>query len=101
MLHADETHWLLMQKGGSKKWYVWALATEDAVYYHLNPSRGQDIARTLLDGYTGVAMADGYAAYQALLKRPGHTPPGALHGARDGNLSKRCPHIRRARAHST
>ena len=50
---------------------MWALATEDAVHYHLNPSRGQDIARTLLDGYTGVAMADGYAAYQALLKALG------------------------------
>ena len=71
VLHADETHWLLMQKGGSKKWYVWALATEDAVYYHLNASRGQDVARTLLDGYAGVAMTDGYAAYQALLKALG------------------------------
>ena len=66
VLHADETHWLLMQKGGSKKWYVWALSTEDAVYYHLNASRSKDVARRLLDGYRGVALTDGYAASKAL-----------------------------------
>ena len=78
-----------------------ALATEDAVHYHLNPSRGQDVARTLLDGYTGVAMADGYAAYQALLKALGTSAWRTAWRTRDGNSSKRCPHIRRARAHST
>lgn len=72
VLHADETHWLLMQKGGSKKWYVWALSTEDAVYYHLNASRSKDVARRLLDGYRGVALTDGYAAYQTL-QGPGST----------------------------
>lgn len=72
VLHADETHWLLMQKGGSKKWYVWALSTEDAVYYHLNASRSKDVARRLLDGYRGVALTDGYAAYQSL-QGPGST----------------------------
>lgn len=72
VLHADETHWLLMQKGGSKKWYVWALSTAEAVYYHLNASRSKDVARRLLDGYHGVALTDGYVAYQSL-QGPGST----------------------------
>jgi transposase len=72
VLHADETHWLLMQKGGSKKWYVWALSMEDAVYCHLNASRSKDVARRLLDGYRGVALTDGYAAYQSM-QGPGST----------------------------
>ncbi len=66
VLHADETHWLLMQKGGSKRWYVWALSTQDAAYYHLNASRKKEVAKDLLDGYKGVALTDGYGAYQAL-----------------------------------
>lgn len=66
VLHADETHWLLMQKGGSKKWYVWALSTQEAVVYHIDESRGKQVAKSLLGGYRGVVLTDGYAAYQAL-----------------------------------
>jgi transposase len=66
VLHADETRWMLLQKGGSKQWHAWALSTEDAVYYHIDPSRGAEVPIELLQGYKGVVMADGYVSYQTL-----------------------------------
>jgi transposase len=66
VLHADETRWMLLQKGGSKQWYAWALATDDAVYYHIDPSRGAHVPVEILKGYRGVVMADGYICYKTL-----------------------------------
>ncbi len=66
VLHADETRWMLLQKGGSKQWHAWALSTEDAVYYHIDPSRGAAVPIELLKGFHGVVMADGYVSYQTL-----------------------------------
>jgi len=66
VLHADETRWMLLQKGGSKHWYAWALATDDAVYYHNDPSRGAKVPEEILKGFRGVVMADGYICYQTL-----------------------------------
>jgi transposase len=66
VLHADETRWMLLQKGGSKQWHAWALSTEDAVYYHLDPSRGAAVPIELLQGFKGVVMADGYVSYKTL-----------------------------------
>lgn len=66
VLHADETRWMLLQKGGSKQWHAWALSTEEAVYYHIDPSRGAAVPIELLKGFKGVVMADGYVSYQTL-----------------------------------
>lgn len=68
VLHADETRWMLLEKGGSKQWYAWALATDDAVYYHIDPSRGAKVPVEILKGYQGVVMADGYICYKTLAK---------------------------------
>jgi transposase len=63
---ADETWWRLMEKKGSKRWWVWSLTRDDAVFYRTHPSRSQEAARQVLNGYDGIVMADGYSAYDAL-----------------------------------
>lgn len=68
VLHADETRWMLLEKGGSKQWYAWALATDDAVYYHIDPSRGAQVPENILRDFRGVVMADGYVCYKTLAK---------------------------------
>ena len=68
VLYADETHWKLLKKGGSEKWYAWAFATPEAVYYHIDPSRGTKVPMQILPGYKGVVMTDGFIAYQRLAK---------------------------------
>ncbi|MFQ5877308.1 MAG: IS66 family transposase, partial [Acidobacteriota bacterium] len=63
---ADETWWRLMEKKGAKRWWVWSVTREDAVIYKALPSRSQEAARQVLNGYRGIVMADGYGAYDAL-----------------------------------
>jgi transposase len=65
LVHADETSWRLLEKG-SKKWWVWAVASDDAVYYRIRNSRAKESAEGLLDGYRGIVMADGYGVYESL-----------------------------------
>lgn len=74
VLHADETPWPLLQKGGSKNWYAWAFASQDAVYYHINPRRAAEVPLQILAGYKGIVLADGYVSYQTLARgSPGLT----------------------------
>jgi hypothetical protein len=35
VIHADETHWPLMTREGTSKWWVWSIASREAVYYQL------------------------------------------------------------------
>jgi len=65
---ADETWWRLMDTKGSKRWWVWSVTREDAVIYKALPSRSQEAARQVLNGYRGIVLADGYAAYDALAR---------------------------------
>ena len=70
LILADETPIYLLKKGGKAKWYVWGLATADAVYFHVDPSRGAEVARRLLAGYRGTVITDGYCVYVSLDKTP-------------------------------
>src|SRR5712691_6423099 len=63
---ADETWWRLMDTKGSKRWWVWSVTRDDAVIYKTLPSRSQEAARQVLDGYRSIVLADGYSAYEAL-----------------------------------
>lgn len=65
---ADETWWRLMEKKNSKRWWVWSVTRDDAVFYKAHPSRSQEAARQVLNGYRGIVMADGYGAYDALIR---------------------------------
>lgn len=66
LIGADETWWRLMERKANKKWWDWCLATEDAVYHRLHPSREATVVEDLLAGYDGVVMSDGFAAYETL-----------------------------------
>jgi transposase len=77
LVHADETHWLLLDKGPGKKWYAWTVASPDAVYHRILPSRSGATARTVLGDYRGVVLVDGYAAYQTATKSGADGPAPA------------------------
>lgn len=66
VVHADETHWRLLQKVEKKRWWVWAVATETAAFYRILDSRSREAAATLLADYHGTLLADGYGVYSAL-----------------------------------
>ena len=66
VLGADETRWPLLGAPGQTKWHAWALQTAEAVVYRIVEGRGTDAARSVLQGYRGTLMTDGYAVYTAL-----------------------------------
>ena len=68
VLHVDETRWRMMGKGSSKTWWLWVLAGASGVVFDLQPSRGSDACRNLLNGFSGVLIADGYGVYASLEK---------------------------------
>ena len=68
MLHADETSWRMMLKGGSTKWWLWAIAAHDGFLCLALPTRGAKGARQLLRDFDGELMTDGYSVYKALAK---------------------------------
>jgi transposase len=65
---ADETWWRLMEKPTEKRWWVWSVTREAAVVYRMLDTRSHHAAREALAGYTGIVMADGYGAYDALAR---------------------------------
>lgn len=67
VVHADETHWRMMD-GKSSQWWVWCVASEDAVFYRICSSRSAAAAGEVLPKYRGIVMADGYGAYSSLEK---------------------------------
>lgn len=66
VIAADETWWSVMQKKSSKKWWVWAISTHDAVFYRVDESRGREAARRCLGDFKGVVLCDGYKSYKSL-----------------------------------
>ncbi|MFN7955781.1 MAG: IS66 family transposase [bacterium] len=67
VVHADETWWRLMgAKSSPKRWWAWGVGTGDAVAYRILASRSTEAAKTVLGDYHGIAMVDGYGAYEAL-----------------------------------
>lgn len=66
VLLADETQWPLLDKPGSTKCFAWSAASEKGVAYRILKSRSAEAARTVLDGFAGILVTDGYAAYQSL-----------------------------------
>ncbi|OQX66423.1 MAG: hypothetical protein B6A08_20570 [Sorangiineae bacterium NIC37A_2] len=77
VIGVDETHWKVMgekgkeQGGKGKLWQVWAVCSPSAVHYSIRDSRSAAAAETVLSGFSGVALTDGYAAYESVRKRAG------------------------------
>jgi transposase len=68
LLHADETTWRMMLKGGSTKWWLWAIAADDAFFCTVSPTRSAKAARGLLRDFDGALMTDAYTVYNLLAK---------------------------------
>jgi len=79
VIGVDETTWRLMEKKSSKRWWVWTICREDAVFHAIHPHRSTEAARATLDGFAGdTIVVDGYYAYTSLLKsycEHGLSPP--------------------------
>lgn len=77
VIGVDETHWKLMgekgkKKGGKgKRWQAWAICCPSAVHYTIADSRSAETAKNVLEEFHGVALTDGYAAYEAVKKQGG------------------------------
>jgi len=68
VLHIDETRWRMMGRGPSKTWWLWVLAGASGVVFQLEPSRGSEACKALLNGFAGILVADGYGVYSSLEK---------------------------------
>ena len=74
-LQADETRIQVLKEDGkvatSDKW-MWLIRggppDRPVVLFHYDASRGEDVPSRLLDGYTGVLQADGYAGYNKVCR---------------------------------
>jgi len=66
VVYADETYWPNHDRGETCRWWSWCVASDEMATYRILPSRSANAAEQVLGGYKGVAMTDGYGAYQAL-----------------------------------
>ena len=68
VIGADETRWPVTGEGneGRDGWYAWCVRGPAGVAFRILDSRSKEAARTVLQGYRGVVVADGYGAYSAL-----------------------------------
>jgi transposase len=69
---ADETPFQVLKEAGRRAEstsYLWALRLEDpeapVLYYEYAPTRSGEVARTLLQGFTGFLQTDGYVGYDS------------------------------------
>jgi transposase len=68
VIGADETWWRLLSKSSNKRWWVWALSSENAVCYDIAPSRSAKTAKEIIGDFEGTIVCDGYKAYETLAK---------------------------------
>ena len=68
IIYADETRWQMMTKNKSCRWWTWCVATDEIATYRIFSNRSQNAAAKMLGAYGRVAMTDGYATYDALVK---------------------------------
>jgi transposase len=68
--HADETRWLVFATLEGKvghRWYLWAVQSEHAVVFLLDPSRAHDVPEGHLGPEAfGILNVDRYSAYKAM-----------------------------------
>lgn len=70
VIFVDETPWPLLGKSeSSAKWYAWTMASPKGAYYEVHGTRGLDAGTSLVAGFKGIAVTDGYGVYDALEKR--------------------------------
>lgn len=76
VVHVDESHWKLLQRGKKKHW-IWTFACSDAAYFQIEDTRGhQVVVEALGRDFKGVMMSDDFSAYTAAARKM----PGAIRG---------------------
>ena len=75
LIHLDETTIQVNKEEGRKassKSYMWVmkggLPETPSIYFHYDPSRSKEVAQSLLKGYEGRVVTDGYNAYSFIGK---------------------------------
>lgn len=63
--NADETTWRVFGSGKSR-WWLWVVASDDAVAYVLDPSRSKKVPNEFFAGSKGTLMTDRLASYKSL-----------------------------------
>ncbi len=71
VIGVDETWWRLLDKKARKRWWIWAMQSGDAVYFHAAPSRSAETAMEVLGDYQGTVVCDAYKAYETAAKKRG------------------------------
>ena len=71
--HGDETTWRiqsLREQGRSSRAWLWTSLSTDSVYFHVDPSRGADVAMKLFGaaGPDTVIVCDRYSAYKKMAR---------------------------------
>ena len=89
LINIDETTVQVLYEPGrapSTKSYMWVCRggpqDRPALHYHYAPSRAADVAKNLLEGYSGVVQSDGYSGYGFLDHMPEVHHAGCLAHAR-------------------
>lgn len=62
---ADETTWRIFS-AEKQLWWLWMIASEDAVAYILDPSRSKQVPAEFFAGSTGTLMTDRLSSYKGL-----------------------------------
>jgi transposase len=63
--NADETMWRVFD-GTRIKWWLWIVASKDAVTYILDETRSGDVPNDFFAGCSGTLMTDRFSAYKGL-----------------------------------
>lgn len=63
--NADETTWRIFSADRTK-WWLWVVASADAVIYILDPSRSKKVPTEFFAGSAGTLMTDRLASYKSL-----------------------------------
>lgn len=72
VLFVDETSWPLFGEKGktaqASKWKIWTVTSDIGIYNEIRDGRSAAIAESLLGGYSGYVMCDGYVVYESIAK---------------------------------
>ena len=89
LINLDETTIQVLHepdRAASTKSYMWVCRggapDRPGLMFHYAPSRASEVAKTLLEGYSGAVQTDGYAGYDFLDHLPGIDHGGCLAHAR-------------------
>lgn len=68
LLFIDETTWPVHEKTKgveASKWHLWTAVSKVGVYYEIQDNRDAEGAKSMLAGFRGHAMCDGFKAYES------------------------------------